>query len=276
MPQRLMLTFLPILLLAACQPASTLEPAPKHITQEAAPATQQGIYPAPTLIEHQPFVLDTLSRAELSEVTACNYPRNDPPHDDYAARLVCREGPVLEMRTEIGCEVLIAPLEVWQGLSAGTAIVARCDREEWLLPDEEQSNGFHNSGIDSEYQVSYILYHDGQFVHVRSAAMLRDLFAPVSSQIEALSFAALVTGHLPAYDLESPTDEFDYIVPRIEETHVRETPHGYLVRLFDWRIAGCSPFEFHFINVQVDEEGRVADGIDVPFARAHGEDEGCI
>jgi hypothetical protein len=86
---------------------------------------------------------------------------------------------------------------------------------------------------------------------------LQEIFAPVESTDEALSYAMAMTSLSARYDLD-PNANVDYLVDLIEETHVVETPDGYLVSLFDSdRKMGCDDHSFYAVQLLVTREGDV-------------------
>ncbi len=111
-------------------------------------------------------------------------------------------------------------------------------------------------GLDNRYR-TYVVYQDGLYRLMIKQSEFRQLFAPVESPEEALSYAMAMTGLQARFDLD-PSANVDYLVDEIQETHVEETPQGYLVYLFDWsHKMGCDRHPFYAVNVLVTREGDV-------------------
>jgi hypothetical protein len=78
----------------------------------------------------------------------------------------------------------------------------------------------------------YVVVQDGQFVLIRNEDEFRNIFAPVETADEALSYALAVTGLSAYYGLERQTG-YEYFVEVVEDTHVDEMgSDGYRVHLF--------------------------------------------
>ena len=85
----------------------------------------------------------------------------------------------------------------------------------------------------------------------------KEIFAPVESTEEAISYAMAMTSLQARFDI-NPNADVDYLVDVIEETHAEETPDGYLVYLFDWsHKMGCDIHPFYAVKVLVTPEGEV-------------------
>jgi len=97
-------------------------------------------------------------------------------------------------------------------------------------------------------------------------ADLQPVFAPVESADEALSYALAVAddNYYAAFGLKIHNDGSakvpyptpQYLVARIEDTHVEETTEGYLVHLFRSPACLCG-YETYAVGVLVTREGQV-------------------
>lgn len=115
------------------------------------------------------------------------------------------------------------------------------------------------------------VYLDGTFQFIGTREDLRDLFAPIESGDEALSYALLATGYSTKYEPEDyrlavPGDcdpgpkKYRYYVDSLEDTHVVEVESGYQVHLFDSETFGCGPHPVWSVMVQVNHDGTIASG----------------
>ncbi len=84
-----------------------------------------------------------------------------------------------------------------------------------------------------------------------------DVFAPVESKGEALSYAVAVTGYRPMFNLES-IEGLEIVSRKLEETHVRKIKDGYIVHLFDYFLCHCGPFVIKSVDVKVREDGTIS------------------
>jgi hypothetical protein len=114
-----------------------------------------------------------------------------------------------------------------------------------------------------------VVYLDGTFQLIGTREELRDLFAPIESADEALSYALLATGYSAKYEPEDyrlavPGDcdpgprEYHYYVDTLEDTHVVEVESGYQVHLFASEKFGCGPHPVWSVIVQVNHDGTIA------------------
>jgi hypothetical protein len=114
-----------------------------------------------------------------------------------------------------------------------------------------------------------MVYLDGTFQLIGTREKLRDLFAPIESADEALSYALLATGYSAKYESEDyrlavPGDcdpgpnRYRYYVDVLEDTHVVEVENGYQVHLFDSQVFGCGPHPVWSVIVQVNQDGTIS------------------
>jgi hypothetical protein len=94
---------------------------------------------------------------------------------------------------------------------------------------------------------------------------LRELYAPIESEDEALSYALAATGYqarnfttdLPRHAYPAP-GEVDYFVNELEDTHVTKSQEGYRVRLYDYTWCGCGHHETYAMDVLVTASGVIS------------------
>lgn len=114
------------------------------------------------------------------------------------------------------------------------------------------------AGLDSRYR-SYIVFQGDDYRLIIRRTEFREIFAPVESADEALSYAMAVTSLTADFSID-PNANIEYLVRVIEETHVEETPAGYVVHLFDSdRQMGCDTHEFFAVKVLVTQAGEVSE-----------------
>ena len=152
----------------------------------------------------------------------------------------------------LGCDAIEGPRFYVGGLQPPYAVM-ECIHETGELPNEDYFK--QPAGLDTRYR-SFAVYQDGNFRLIIKKSEFREIFAPVESTEEAISYAMAMTSLQARFDLNP--DEMEYLVEVIEETHTEETPDGYLVYLFDWsRQMGCDIHPFYAVTVLVTREGEV-------------------
>lgn len=112
-----------------------------------------------------------------------------------------------------------------------------------------------------------IVYVGDTFQVITTQEDLKDLFAPIESAGEALSYTLLATGYRAKYDPEDfggpcgaePEDTL-YHTDVLEDTHVVELASGYEVGLFDQIVFGCGSHPVYSLPVQVNHDGTITEG----------------
>ena len=112
------------------------------------------------------------------------------------------------------------------------------------------------AGMDTRFR-SLAVFQEGEYRLIIKKSEFRDIFAPVESAEEALSYAMAMTSLSARFDI-NPDEEVEYLVDVIAETHAEEIPGGYLVYLFDSdRKMGCDIHSFYAVKVLVTRDGQV-------------------
>lgn len=123
----------------------------------------------------------------------------------------------------------------------------------------------HNPNIPSVYSgrcaateyVNYLVFMDGKVQMLDSKQKFAEVFAPIESKEEALSYAVAVTGYSPMYDLES-IEGLEIVSRKVEETYVKKIKGGYIVHLFDYFLCHCGPFVIKSVDVTVYVDGSIS------------------
>ena len=153
----------------------------------------------------------------------------------------------------LGCNEINGARFYIGGLQPPYAVM-ECIHEIGELPDKEFFR--QTAGLDTRYR-SFVILQDGKYRLIIKRSEFREIFAPVESINEAVSYAMAMTSLSARYDINSKAD-VDYLVDVIEETHAEETPDGYLVSLFDWdHKMGCDTHSFYAVKVLVTHDGDV-------------------
>ena len=153
----------------------------------------------------------------------------------------------------LGCDEIRGPRFHLGGLQPPYAVM-ECIHESDEPPDREYFR--QQPGLDTRYR-SYVIFQDGKYRLIINKSEFKDIFAPVESTDEALSYAMAMTSLEARFDID-PNANIDYLVDVIEETHAEETPDGYLVYLFDWdHKMGCDIHSSYAVKVLVTRDGEV-------------------
>jgi hypothetical protein len=136
---------------------------------------------------------------------------------------------------DLGCHAIRRPSDLFGGLEPSYPI-AECDTRDsedgylYFVGEDRGSRGF------------YVIFRDGEFVPVRTAETFQEVFAPVETPEEALSYVLALTysdrsprAHY-GFELDS---SYSYFVDTIEDTYVERVEDGYIVHLFDYENRMC-------------------------------------
>lgn len=227
------------------------------------------------------------SSTDTPTVTIENYPRPDftldfspfedvgcPP--DGSGRRSCEEDSPL---FALGCDRIQMPSDLLGALEPALP-VAVCLLEPLNHPDqpelmEAEGEYIYRTGGLMPVFVRYIIFQDGQFQLIKSEEQFRDVFAPVETEDEALSYALALRNLSAYYDLEfNPINE--YFVDRLEDTHVESSPEGYSINLYHYQFFGCGPHFTRAIVLRVTEQGIVEEISSEEVYKDPSEDGLCV
>lgn len=167
-----------------------------------------------------------------------------------------------------GCAWMEDPRGVGFGLEPKNPLVAVCQ----ILTEEHEAakaGGVHLIGCAFKRTIHYIFLEENDYVLVSSADELIEMFAPIDSPEEALSYAQMVTGLEARYGFEyDPT--LMYFDESIEGTRVSETESGFEMNLFNLQGCGCEPWINSKIDIRVDRAGEITWMDAVPISMTTG------
>jgi len=109
-------------------------------------------------------------------------------------------------------------------------------------------------GCMGTYYVRYLVEVDGQLRLIDSAAGMQQLYAPIESEDEALSYAVAVTGLTALNDLDLHPEYKRYTKPLVE-SHATYDGKQFDVQLYDTYICGCGPHIISSVTVTVQPDG---------------------
>jgi hypothetical protein len=106
--------------------------------------------------------------------------------------------------------------------------------------------------------VSYIVQKGTHYIMIATDYQLRDTFAPIESKEKALAFALARTGY-KAYFGQSYSQDYEYFVPTIEDTHIATDDEGYQMNLYDRSNCGCAQHVTVQVIIDVSRDGHVTE-----------------
>lgn len=188
---------------------------------------------------------------EVVEYPPIDWSRNGEMINDFGC-----EGDLRQSCPELhalGCDEIQGPGFYLGGLQPAYPVV-ECIHESDDPPDQVYFRQV--PGLDQRYR-SFAIYQEGIYRLLIKRSEFKAAFAPVESAEEALSYAMAMTSLAARNDLDAQA-EIEYLVEKIEETHVVETPEGYLVYLFDGdQQMGCDQHPFYAVTALVTRAGEV-------------------
>jgi hypothetical protein len=152
----------------------------------------------------------------------------------------------------LGCDSITSPPFYVGGFQPPYPIMA-CLHEGKENPNPEYFR--EPVGLDRRYR-AIAIFQDGAFKLIKKEDF-KDIFSPIESADEAISYAMAVTSLGARFDID-PNANVKYLVDEIAETHAEETSDGYLVYLFtsDGEM-GCSIHSFYDVKVLVTKDGDI-------------------
>lgn len=116
----------------------------------------------------------------------------------------------------------------------------------------------YTKGCMGKFFYSYLVNLGGRVQLLTSAQDMANVYAPIESENEALSYALALTGYHALYELQGHPD-YEVLTQPLEESHVEKTSGGFLVHLFDTDMCGCGPHITPAVDVFVQPDGTVTE-----------------
>jgi hypothetical protein len=181
----------------------------------------------------------------------------------------------------LGCDEIQAPSSLLGGLHPAYPI-AVCQvrltpdqtRVETQVEIEQGLYFYHTGGLFGSY-IRYVIVQDGAFRLIKSEDDFRDIYAPIETPEEALSYVLAVEKLSAYYGLEYYSG-YKYEVDTIEDTYVTSEGEGYKLHLYSYELSGCGPHWTSEVDLQVTKEGLVREISRKPIFRDPHQDELCI
>lgn len=137
--------------------------------------------------------------------------------------------------------------------------MAMCGHNLGKDPETYLHMDFSHGCMLAEY-VHYMIYDGTQYQIIASRNDLKQMFAPIESSEEALSYVLAATGLHVSYDGKKghvTPQYYRYFVSEFEDTHVIEAEDGYSMNLFESQRCGCGPLKTFEIELYVTNDGDI-------------------
>lgn len=168
---------------------------------------------------------------------------------------------------QFGCST-IYPMKIFFEQPEGLTLLGECG----FRTDEDEltpGDGIIIYGCAFREKVGYLFQTGSEVELVNNTEDLRQRFAPIESESEAISYAQLATGLNARFDVS-----FDpyllYLQARIEDTRVEPVSGGYRINLYHQPGCSCEPYVFSEIILQVNRDGTIDWLSAIPFALTTG------
>lgn len=106
-----------------------------------------------------------------------------------------------------------------------------------------------------EYCFALVIKRNNKFILVKSDDELKQVFAPIDSEEEAISYVSIITGTYPIYDFGYIN--MKYLVENFEFTNALRKENGFETVTFDYDIFCCPPHKYNLTRCFVDFNGNV-------------------
>ena len=181
------------------------------------------------------------------------------PEDEYGRRACASDSPL----AALGCDEIQEPSNLLGGLSPSHP-VAFCIIH-FTPPDgvtteieAEIKNGlffFASGGLFPQYY-RYVIYQNNGFVLLKTEEEFRNLYAPIESSDEALSYVLAVKLLEAYFDIEK-NPAYEYEVDMLEDTHVISEGDGYRLNMYYYQVFGCGPHWTYAVNIHLASDGTL-------------------
>jgi hypothetical protein len=175
---------------------------------------------------------------------------------------------------QLGCEQIRPPGEVLSGLQPNYPIRVCLAQRDASEPLAEGEYIYRDGCLLADY-VRYVILEDGQMRLLKSLADLQQVYAPIETEDEALSYALAASGLGVRYGITAQPD-LRYFVDQIEDTYVEKVPEGFRVHLFDYKLCGCGPHPTYTVDVLVSNDGQLQELNREKIYEDPAEDKLCV
>ena len=228
-----------LLVVSGCAPATTSQAPAAAPT--SAPAELQA---APAAAQYTPRFINHPAPEFSSSIGAftfggCNAETGLCPPDSAIGQL--------------GCQKVVAR-DLYGGLTPAVPSA-------WCIIETGQPanpQAFDYIDYPTPHYRGILIYHNNQYYIASNPGIVQDLYAPIETPDEALSYALLLTGYEPKYD-QGIIAKAEYLTPVIEDTHVDKVANGFGLHLFVTEPTSDCEWTTSAVDVLVYPTGRWMD-----------------
>ncbi len=183
------------------------------------------------------------------------------PLEQYGEGLCNSNSPLFAL----GCPLIRKPSNLLGGLNPAYPIATCIVHPYYLNPDRPgeiynkmmaEGEYFYTEGYFPVDFIRYVIVRDNQFQLIKTEAELREIYAPIETSEEALSYVLTAKDLSAYYDLKRNPD-YEYQSEVIEDTYVKPVENGYHLHMFQREVVGCGPHWTWGIEVHITSEGII-------------------
>ena len=101
-----------------------------------------------------------------------------------------------------------------------------------------------------------LLFNNGQYYLANDPQVIKNLYAPIETPEEALSYTLLLNDLSPKYD-QGIIPRTEYLTPVVEDTTITKTQFGYQLHLFASQPLNLCEWITNAVNVQLRTDGTL-------------------
>jgi len=182
---------------------------------------------------------------------------------------------------DFGCNDILIPSNLMGGLEPAYPI-AICQIDLFAgaqtpnIESEIERGEFisHLGGLSRSY-IRYVVFQNGEYRLLKTEDEFRNVYTPIESPEEALSYVLAVTRYSASYGLEYDPS-MKYEVGTLEDTHVTSESDGYILHLYFYQFYGCGPHWTSAVDVHVSFEGAIKEIGQTQVFRDPNLDDLCV
>lgn len=178
--------------------------------------------------------------------------------------------------TLLGCDAMYQPSDRLGGLQPSYPL-AICEVERENLSEDDLNNSrfiSYTGGLIGRY-LRYVIFRDGEFHVLHTEAEFQQVFAPIESPDEALSYVLALRRYTALYGLEYDP-ALEYVVSSLEDSYTVAEADGYRLHLFSYDLFGCGPHWMWAVDVTVSFEGVIEEHSQEQVFKDPKDDNLCV
>lgn len=166
----------------------------------------------------------------------------------------CEKDSVAE---RLGCQSLYKPKNYFSLLNPQQSIV-RCFYSPGTYVEAEviQTEAIYNDGCSMQMFARLLTYQDGNYHLIKNKEELKNSFAPIENEGEALAYLLASRDVSPMFDFDPP-EEYEYFLDPIEETYIEKTADGFQILVYHYALCGCGDHPTYQEIYLVTESGEI-------------------